>query len=616
MILGHCSFENRIFRHQGMKFGTGASETVSHTIGALQVVADSWVDNREELVAALDARNDAHDAELFALAYQRWGEYCAARFLGDFAVAVWDTNRRRLVLIRSPFGVRPLNYCADRRGAAFAGRVVDLLGMPNVPRRLNEPMLAAYLQRPSEYFAPLAERTFWAGLYKVPPGCAVAIDAEDVRTIRWHRWEDAPEISFPRDSDYADAFRDRLEAAVARCLARSGRVGSHISGGIDCSTVAVLASRQLKARGDKLTAAYTWFCPPGAEYADGEDSYATAAAIAAAEGVPLHGQYLTAENIAALDLEDFTRYPTHMLTYERTTLEQAQGDGITVMLSGWGGDEAATFRRWAAWFSLLQQMRWMTARRLAREHADRRGRGMARDVAAWLWRGWRRGQAPVTMRGGVPRRGFVPLPFVAPEFNRQVIEFVMSSGGAMPHQEQGIRAFMSSLLGDGHITERVESWTEAGAAHGIVYRFPLLDRDLVEFCLGLPPEQFLLGGQIGSHYCRAMAGRIPESILAMVRKPSELQRVGRYLRHFDASIGLLQVRARDSVPPPVFDWIDYGALRKAVAKPLYARQPDELGRRYGFVQRQAARISLLLPQWLAASESGARMAVSRNDASP
>src|SRR5262245_20241339 len=66
----------------------------------LAITFDGRLDNRADLIAALDARAAADDAWLVLRAYERWQEAVAARLLGDFAFAIWDGRAERFFCAR------------------------------------------------------------------------------------------------------------------------------------------------------------------------------------------------------------------------------------------------------------------------------------------------------------------------------------------------------------------------------------------------------------------------------------------------------------------------------------------------------------------------------------
>src|SRR6266850_1954833 len=173
--------------------------------GAFAITADARLDNRAELSATLGLDDgNIGDAALILRAYERWGEQCPERLLGDFAVAIWDGPRRAVFCARDHFGVKPLYYHRAPRLFAFASEIKALLHLPDVPRRLNETRVADYL-------APIVEDreiTFYDGIVRLPP---------------------------------ADAVRCRMRTA--------GPVGSMLSGGLDSSSI-VCVARSLDTAGD------------------------------------------------------------------------------------------------------------------------------------------------------------------------------------------------------------------------------------------------------------------------------------------------------------------------------------------------------------------------------
>ncbi|HSP56152.1 MAG TPA: asparagine synthetase B, partial [Dehalococcoidia bacterium] len=108
--------------------------------GELVITADARIDNRDELIAALDlngtARDGMADSELILLAYERWGEGCAERLVGDFAFAIWDGRRQMMFCARDHFGMKPFYYHLSPTLFALGSEIKALLALPGVPRRV------------------------------------------------------------------------------------------------------------------------------------------------------------------------------------------------------------------------------------------------------------------------------------------------------------------------------------------------------------------------------------------------------------------------------------------------------------------------------------------------
>src|SRR5262249_8962588 len=149
--------------------------------GRLAITADARIDNREELIAALELTGRPSeaiaDSRLILAAYERWAERCPERLLGDFDFAIWDGRRPAFVCARHTFAVRPFYYFRSNRLFAFASEIKALLCLSQVPRRLNEVKVADYL-------APGPEDetlTFYQEIFRLPPGHSLAVSRDGAR---------------------------------------------------------------------------------------------------------------------------------------------------------------------------------------------------------------------------------------------------------------------------------------------------------------------------------------------------------------------------------------------------------------------------------------------------
>jgi asparagine synthase (glutamine-hydrolysing) len=212
------------------------------------VVSDSRLDNRPELLAELGFTRDPDDigdGELLHAAWQRWGEGCADRLRGDFAVAIWDPVANSLFCARDIMGVRPLYFHhAPGRLFAFASDPDALLALPEVPRRLDEGRIADALMGDLEGIDRTS--TFFLDIERLPPARTLRVAASGaVQAEYWHPLRDRPAGLPDTEAGWVAAVRDALEHAVRCRLRGTGRVGSMLSGGLDSSSLAALAQQQL-----------------------------------------------------------------------------------------------------------------------------------------------------------------------------------------------------------------------------------------------------------------------------------------------------------------------------------------------------------------------------------
>ena len=209
---------------------------------------DGRIDNRLELRHSLEANGfpprDDTDPELVLRAYERWGEECPNRLLGDFAFAIWDSGKQQLFCARDHVGVRPFYYHRSDSLFAFGSEIRAVLALEAVPRRLNESRLVDFLveqlDREDE------ESTFYRDVRRLPAGHSLTVGRGHFALRDFWDLKAPPILKLGSLQEYGDAFREIFAEAV-RCRLRSAHpVGSTLSGGLDSSSV-VCTTRELLA---------------------------------------------------------------------------------------------------------------------------------------------------------------------------------------------------------------------------------------------------------------------------------------------------------------------------------------------------------------------------------
>jgi len=223
----------------------GSHQPTAGEDGAVWVVFDGELYGVAALRAALAQRGhrfaSAGDAEVLVHLYEDEGPAMLERLSGQFALAVWDTRRRRLLLARDRLGQKPLTWWHGPAGLAFASEPAALLAWPEVPRRLDVRCLGAYLRFG---YVP-APGTALAGVRKMPPAHCLTFDAGAGRLDGPRRWWDIPRGP-PRHgvplAAWCDAVRDVLGQAVRDRLVADVPPAVLLSGGLDSSIVTALAA--------------------------------------------------------------------------------------------------------------------------------------------------------------------------------------------------------------------------------------------------------------------------------------------------------------------------------------------------------------------------------------
>ena len=195
---------------------------------------------RQELQGRGHRLSTKSDSEIALHLYEDFGVHCLEHLRGEFALVLWDENRRRLFAARDRFGIKPLFY-AWHRDTLYIASEVKALFAAGVPARWDEESVYH-----SMGFGGHQVRTLYDGVMQVPPGYFMLVTDKHVQLNQyWDFNYPAKDKSAPArsDADYAAEFRETLEDAVRIRLRADVPVGVYLSGGLDSCSVLGLAAR-------------------------------------------------------------------------------------------------------------------------------------------------------------------------------------------------------------------------------------------------------------------------------------------------------------------------------------------------------------------------------------
>jgi asparagine synthase (glutamine-hydrolysing) len=456
----------------------------------VSVVFNGEIYNYRELRDTLTARGHAFqtssDTETIVHGYEEWGEAVFSRLRGMFAIAIWDSRTRTLLVGRDRPGIKPLYY-AEAGGRLFFGSEAKcLLANPEIDRALDPAALDHYLA----YLYTPRDRAIFRDMRKLPPGHFLKVSHGRVELQRY--WSFPAAATFTgSEQDALDALEQTLSAAVASHMISDVPLGAFLSGGIDSTVVVALMAR---ASGQKVKTFSIGFDEPAF------DELPHARRVAEFLGTDHHEFVVRPDALAILDrltwhfdepFGDASAIPTWYVS-------QMAREHVTVVLSGDGGDEL-----FGGYDRYLPHPRV--------ERFDRRMAGVGRAIAAATWR-----SLPHGMRG----KNF--LRHVARDAQGRFLDSI-----TMYHADE-----REALL-SGDVRSALNGWnTEAyfGApferlaslplaaqmmafdfetylpedcltkidrmsmAHSIESRVPLLDHHVIEFAASLPPGLKIRGG--------------------------------------------------------------------------------------------------------------------------
>ena len=501
----------------------------------------NYIELRDELKRLGHAFHTTSDTEVLIRCYLQHGERFVGRLNGMFAFVLHDVRRRRVLAARDHFGIKPLYYHVSERSIVYASEIKALLRHPEVHAAVDPVALQDYV---ALQFV-LGERTLFDKVRKLPAASLQVVDL-DSNTLRVERyWKpEFPDQRLDNEAECVEELRSLLKASVRWQLRSDVPVGAYLSGGLDSSTVAVLAAREIDRPLETFTGAFR----EGAEFDESRHSHQVAEACGAVE----HLIYPTADDFVELlprlvyQMDEPAAGPGLFPQYMVSRLAQQR---VKVCLGGQGGDEIfGGYSRYLVGY-LEQALKTSIT-----GESDEAGLGIELgDMSACL--SGLRQYVPMIGRllkedlfGPMSRRYFRlidrsegQLDLFGEEFRRQYdgqavfqrYAAVFDEAGTPSHWEQMTYFDMvTSLPALLQVEDRVSM------AVSLESRVPLLDPRIVEFVCRVSPAVKYGGGELKGLFKRAIRPWLPSSVWDRVDKmgfPVPLQqwaqgKVGGFLR--------------------------------------------------------------------------------------
>lgn len=491
------------------------------------VCIDGRLDDREELTRPTSGPSTGtSDAELVLSAYERNGDRFASHLNGDFAVAVFDARRLRLLLARDVMAARPLYYCPIAGTVLFASEIKSLLAHPRVAARPDEDAIAQLML---DDWSDV-HRTCFHGIFSVPPGAMAVVTRDGVVLRELWAFDPARSVRYRSLAEYVEAFRELFERSMKRRLRSARPIAVSVSGGVDSS--AIFCQAAVLARRGEVSApllGVTMTFPEGSgadeqEFIDDiESSYGvTVARVGAPEA---------AAEIDGRAVVDRFEMPGTLGRSHRAVLERARAAGCRTMLDGFFGDQML-FTRGGYLVDLARKGRWLKVRGDLREFArwmtdadpayfrHEFRRAFVRSLPPrWLFRllkrhvGDWRGRTPMYPSWFTGR-----LRRLAVARHTRPINYRASP--ATYHAQE-----LYGHVTAGHYLSQLHRQIGAGQMHGIDVCYPFRDRDLVAFLMAIPGEIVNWRGVPKGLIREALKGVLPERIRTR-RWKADLTKVG------------------------------------------------------------------------------------------
>ncbi|MFO0755029.1 MAG: asparagine synthase (glutamine-hydrolyzing) [Byssovorax sp.] len=329
------SFSHRRLAIQGL--GEQGAQPMIHPAGHVLLYNGELfgaAELRATLIKQGVAFHGTSDTEILLHALALWGmQRTLARVHGQFAFAFYDAKARKLFLGRDRVGIRPLYYATERGRLAAGSEQKALLLLPWVDRRPRPEALLRYLALGRTDDVP--GETMLAGVHMLPAGHWAEYSGQDLTLHRYYR----ARVDVPAST--ITAVRRRLILAVGEQLVGDVPLGATVSGGLDSSSVALLADRARLAAGASTKLHLFAYHDALAEQDERQYQHAVLSAMQSPHEV--HWVSSSPDELA----QGFERYIHHqeepyadISSYaEHAIAREAAKVGVKVLLSGLGGDE-------------------------------------------------------------------------------------------------------------------------------------------------------------------------------------------------------------------------------------------------------------------------------------
>jgi asparagine synthase (glutamine-hydrolysing) len=497
---------------------SSGKQPISNEDGTVWIVFNGEIYNYKELTAELVSRGHkfrtASDTEVIVHLYEEFGEECVSKLRGMFTFAIWDDRKKKLFIARDRVGIKPLYYRIDSKSLLFASEVKAILVDPSVQAELDTAALGSFLT----YLYTPGEATAFKNIYKLKPGHYLTVQNGKINTKQY--WD----LRFPEEptrKSFADStaeLADLIKETVRDHMISDVPVGVLLSGGVDSTGLLSFAVDQAGANLQTFTIGFE------SALCTDERPFARMAAE----------KYRTTHHEMTIGPSDFLDFlPKYVWHMEEPVCEppaialyyvsqMAKRQGVTVLLSGEGGDEAF------AGYQNYRNLVWLE--RIKRALGPLR-RSAAGAAAALSKVGGFHRLAKYAALMNVPLEGYyfgrTSNPFayflvnrsklLTPELLREVgpgdpagvAEKYFAESGPASDLNRMLYVDTKTWLPD-DLLIKADKMT---MSNSLELRVPFLDHKVLEFAASLPQSYKLHGVTTKYILKTALANRVPSEIL-------------------------------------------------------------------------------------------------------
>jgi asparagine synthase (glutamine-hydrolysing) len=476
----------------------------------LIIVSDSILYNKIELSKELQFYENQTSDNLFILkSFEKWGKDCVNYLIGDFAFAIWNSETKELFCARDHFGVKPFNYYLDENAFVFSTDITGILAQEELNFSLDEQYIADSIS----IVKSEKSRTTYREIKKLPPAHCLVLKQNQLEIKSY--WELKVQNSIPKkDNDTINEFKSLLIESVKCRTDERSVIGAELSGGIDSSSITAIASEhcQLKTFSHVLPDALLGKIHPFKDERDFINLLGDFCKIP-------DRHFITSEESLVKVIEENVANSKSLMqqnfgVFSDQLYLTAMQEGVSVLLSGFGGDEVITSKSSGYLNELAINKQWNDLKLdLKNQHRNKL------KYAKSLLKIYLKSKLPLSTK--IISLLKLEKPWWLSKFeNLAMNQSFAKKLDIKNHYFKYYRKPQTFSLQEKniervthpHVSQRLEYCSLIARKYGIEYRYPFLDKRLIECYLALPTRLKARNG-IGRYAIRkAIEGIVPEKI--------------------------------------------------------------------------------------------------------
>ncbi|MBN1415441.1 MAG: hypothetical protein JW973_10095 [Bacteroidales bacterium] len=485
--------------------------------------ADARIDYREELLEKLKLNLDdikyLSDSRLILFSYLKWGEDCVQHLFGDFAFAIWDKRKETLFCARDHFGCRPLFFLDHP----------DYFALSSNPMGFND-LREASLQVDDQYVIdsicsifPANSVSAFKGVNRLEPAHHLILSPSFSINIKryWNLKLNKDFITWTEEEAIRE-LRERFSLAINNRSHSDSPIGVELSGGLDSSSIISSLVRILKKKNTVFAYSHALSNDQAIRPFWYKNELEYSKKIVKVNNIKKH-IIVTAENQDG----GYSSIFKHLQNLPQPALQsyaimsdllykEASNTGISVLLSGFGGDEGVTYQGSGFFEELMKEKKIGELKIAIKSKIERNGGRYYRQlikhylqfISPWLVnlfvKDWRKNR------------------FYVFAINHEQSKKYQMKNRYLKHidfpNDPNVRQRQYKRIMHPHIQDRLENSYFAAQAYGIECRYPFLDVKLIEFYYSLPSNYKYKNG-LGRYLFRmAMKDILPDEIRLRIEK--------------------------------------------------------------------------------------------------